>query len=433
MKRILFFVCLAAIACSCNKLSLPEDWKEVNAKALENASFKAVVGDIDPEQVWNVANGYGYTDTLIVTEVIKSQASPADFSANTKASGNTVVGIEADSYRLYEMGQTYAGFELALFGCSGDAEYTLGICYTNTSGVQIEQPLWSNFTCTTYKSMYEQFVTAVNNTVFSFYLEATKNVAGTPVTKKFYSECARNTENDLPHNLFDAQIIGMPPYFIHFEDGWGDHDYEEVTVKITDTYVIPNKVQPLDYDKGPWMLICEDYGSDCDNDFNDVVIVVKRPNATTVNLELVAAGAVRNNVVYVGSKKLGEVHELFGVSQETMVNTYNGTQSIGKTAEVPSYKTTLTVTKDWTMSSADMGGFRITSQGEEGASFDITKKGTAPYMIVLPANDFSWPVEQISIFEAYPKFESWAKDHTVNKDWYMYPVEGKVYKKSVTY
>jgi len=434
MKKILFFIAVATVVCSCNKLTLPDDWKEINAQALENQTFKATVGEIDPEQTWNLAQDLYYASEdfgLYQEETVTTQSFPYEIGLTGE--------IEDDHRQKASPADYYtatSGFYLYLTDCKGDADsYSIGIYYTTKDKKGNEEyhetVLWDNVKKSGFKaSDYKSWTSTdyKHNSSFGFFLKSKKAGEG---EHTYYSERSKNgTYEEITSKMYNAAGI----YWFFFDDGFASSgkNFRAITLKLTCAKVTGYLV-PLDYDKGPWMLVCEDYGSECDNDFNDVVMVVKRPNATTVNLELVAAGATRNNIVYLGSKKIGEVHELFGVPEGTMVNTYNGSQVIGKTTEVPIYSTTLTVTKDWTMSSADMGGFRITSMGEEGVSFDITKKGTAPYMIVIPANLFSWPVEQISIFEAYPQFEAWAKDKTVNPDWYMHPVEGKVYVKSTTY
>jgi len=448
MKKVFIFVCICAIACSCNKLTLPDNWKELNAKATENATLKAAIGEIDPEQTWNIAQNFGATDTLIITPLYDR----IDTAALVAAAGNGKIQLTDRSNPFISNGKDAAvigkitprgitvdgywassAFTVWLERLNGSATYTLGVYYLDVHGVRHEQVLYKEFNKLNFYltkvievqlpwniSLYQEL------SVFGFFLESTSG--GT--TKKFYTSRAMNGDNKDAHQKFSHDIDG---YRIYFEDGLGSSlNYDDVSIYVEDAMLYSIPIQPLDYDNGPWMLVCEDYGSECDNDFNDVVIVVNRPSATEINLELLAAGATRNDIIYLGNKKIGEVHELFGVPEGTMVNTYNGTTSIGSTKEVPYYSTAITVDKSWTMSSDDMGGFRITSNGEEGASFDITKKGTAPYMIVIPANAFYWPVELVPIYEAYPKFEAWAKDHTVNKDWYLYPVEGKVYKKTVT-
>ena len=53
-----------------------------------------------------------------------------------------------------------------------------------------------------------------------------------------------------------------------------------------------------------------------------------------------------------------------------------------------------------------------------------------PHGIVIPGK-WAWPTETTCIKDAYPKFVDWAKDITDAdaKDWYKYPVKGKVISK----
>jgi len=418
MKKVLFFVICAILSVSCSKLVLPENWKEINSKSLENTSFVEEIGDVDSEQTWNVAQDFGFVDTLILTPVTsKSTYTYNAQNGGTKAGIYPVTGSPADSY------VATSAFTVDLLGVDGNATYTIGVYYTNLIGVQKELNLWSNFTKDSFKHGYTPIL-PINisfykkGTVFGFYLEATQN----GVTKKYYSERSKNGEDDSPHNLFQPNILNMPPYLIHIEDGFGTHDYSDITIQITDAVLTSTQIKPLDYDKGPWMVICEDYGSECDNDFNDVVFIVRRPNATKIVFELVAAGATRKDKVYLTvngeTKLLGEVHNLFGVEDSIMVNTVKKDSIATKTIDID-------VPKEFTMSSENMGGFMVTSMDINGEIF-ANKKGIAPYMIVLPANEFNWPLEQVPIFEAYPKFANWAKDKKVDSDWYFYPDSTKI-------
>ena len=75
----------------------------------------------------------------------------------------------------------------------------------------------------------------------------------------------------------------------------------------------------------------------------------------------------------------------------------------------------------------------ISSEPNEGKSFlalniwsQMAQAGEPPYAIIVPG-DFDYPVERVSIINAYKKFINWAQDMNTDKDWYTYPEEGKVY------
>lgn len=444
-----FVVLFAAVAlCSCSRLSLPDNWKEINAESLENASFREKVGTIDPEQTWNVASDFSLTDSLIITPaydridtnlIRQSVTKSGDFHLTDRSNPLISNGTDAAVIgTVYPRGITVDGywatsaFTVWLERLGGNATYTLGVYYTDVHGVKHEQNLYTGFNKLNFyltKVIEVQLPWNISlykdHSVFGFYLEATSG----KTTKKFYTSRAMNGDNKDAHQMFSQDIDG---YRIYFEDGLDSNlKYNDVSIYVEDALLFAQPIKPLDYDNGPWMVICEDYGTECDNDFNDVVFVVNRPEATKIQLELLAAGAVRNNVIYLGDRNLGEVHQLFGVPEGVMVNTYNGSTQIGQTTEVPVYSTELTVAKEFTMSSSDMGGFRIVSNGVEGGAY-TSAKGTAPYMIVLPVADYQWPIEQVPIFDAYPKFINWSRNREVDKDWYLYPNKELLYKKTVT-
>ena len=53
--------------------------------------------------------------------------------------------------------------------------------------------------------------------------------------------------------------------------------------------------------------------------------------------------------------------------------------------------------------------------------------GDAPFAIIVPEN-FKYPLERVCINNAYLKFNNWAQNMTIDKDWYKVPVDDKVYE-----
>lgn len=432
MKKAIILISMAAALCSCSGLTLPDNWKETNKDSSENQNFLNEVGKVDGAHTWNVASTPIYADTMIFEPV---QGWTGTSSVSTKAGGHPVTGKEAQSYRASSQ------FTIELIGVDGDALYTLGLYYKNNLGVYVEKPIWKDFTKETYKvnhAMYIPVTTALlggfgyrERSVFGFYLISTQG----GVTKKYYSANSMNKDSDKAHNLFQCNFFGVSPYFIHFEDGFGAHDYKEISIEITDALVAPSNpccFQEVDCDNGPWMVICEDMGSECDNDFNDCVFLVHRADETHIVIEYCAAGATRPNEIYFNGKHLGEIHSLLGVEDYTkMINTTSEVLEYGVTdsSRVRMHHTLsdpIEVDESFTMSASNMGGFAISRDGMQGEMYVTANPGKAPYMMVVPA-DFYWCEENAPIFEAYPKFSNWAKDQTKDTDWYLYPVEDRCY------
>lgn len=431
MKKLVYLAAVAVL-CSCTALSLPDNWKEIDADAYENASFKEAAGSIDPEQTWNLAQDAYLVSGAEFTQVQGPVSTKSDAAIGLKVTNETekrAKAVAADYYRAS------SNFYVNLVDVDGEATYTLGIYYKTIDHVHHEQVLWSNFTKGAHFEAWYSFFYD-NASSFGFFLESTKNGE----THKYYSQRSKNGDyTQITNKIYDDDYfhLHLGPYYIFMEDGFGEYDFEDITISITCANVQPFEVKPLDYDCGPWMVICEDVGSEADNDFNDVVFSVSRPDATHIQLELLAAGATRLNVIYFGDQRIGEVHELFNVPDVTrMINTYQGTDGeIGKTVyELPPYKSDLiTVDRSFTMASDNMGGFRVTSNNEASVIYTSPdQKGHAPFMICTPATDFCWALEQISIFDAYPQFRTWVGDKTKATNWFDYPAEGKVYVRTVS-
>ena len=89
----------------------------------------------------------------------------------------------------------------------------------------------------------------------------------------------------------------------------------------------------------------------------------------------------------------------------------------------------ITVDENFSManfySSSSSKGFSVKSDSMDEVPFSLNYKGYAPYIICVPAvydtdQNFLWPAECVSIFDAYPQFAAWAEDHNTNTEWYKH-------------
>ena len=170
-----------------------------------------------------------------------------------------------------------------------------------------------------------------------------------------------------------------------------DFVYNDWIVKI-----IPGKGYS-DKVKEEGMIICEDLGTIGDFDFNDVVFYAKVWESGKTEIWLLAAGGTLNLTV-AGQ----EVHEAFGVSQSTMVNTEESTGK-GATKDpfyfVASNKYNSLIEIPIIVSTKNNAG-NITS-------YELSAKmGEAPQKICVPKG-FKWCKEYKSLSIAYPGFREW--------------------------
>lgn len=195
-----------------------------------------------------------------------------------------------------------------------------------------------------------------------------------------------------------------------------------------------------------WTYAWEDNtmeGNDhCDYDMNDCVIEVKEKDGDPSKLEitLVALGATRQ--LWLGfENKSGksyrdykpvfgdkELHEVLGVPSTTMVNTGNSTRTVAPITVVVDKPAGF----DFQTCSFVLGAkVKKEMQGlyeNDYYMLHVSTSGTDPHGIVIPGQ-WKWPTETTCIKDAYPDFNTWAKDHTQAKDWYKRPNESKVVNK----
>ena len=162
----------------------------------------------------------------------------------------------------------------------------------------------------------------------------------------------------------------------------------------------------------------EDLGSIGDFDFNDVVIRASSPSNGIGKLQLCAAGGTMRTTIYLNGTALGkdgktEVHELFGVSTNTMVNTQNRTEK--QYVDIGTYEGSNPATLDILVHVQD-----------KGKSCTISASNYSNYELPLsltisgsPTNGlWNWPYERQRIDNAFKDFSKWVENKDYNIDWY---------------
>lgn len=199
----------------------------------------------------------------------------------------------------------------------------------------------------------------------------------------------------IPGDMIDPSVAGM--YFVGFDyQANGKDENQQVALDgYFNDWII--KITPGIY-RDAFRIIAEDLGSTDDFDFNDVVFdVALRYDETVVTLQ--AAGGTLPLYIKVGDKSR-EVHELFGVTTSTMVNT-GGVSKAPVVFRLPAV--------------SDVKDVVIEVESQDAGLYSLKADcGKAPKKICVPAT-YQWTKERESIETAYPKFSDWVGDKEI--DW----------------
>lgn len=157
-----------------------------------------------------------------------------------------------------------------------------------------------------------------------------------------------------------------------------------------------------------------------DYDMNDVVIKAKRISDTKVEYSLVACGAYDNlQIMNINGNKINqntEVHKILGV-EGGYVNTVKG-------RVFPVVTETVTVDKNFSFTNESTQPYIIDLSTNK--TIKISRKGEDPHGIMIPY-DFKYPLETVCVKDAYTQFNSWGQNPIESTEWYLYPVENKVF------
>lgn len=227
--------------------------------------------------------------------------------------------------------------------------------------------------------------------------------------------CNRYLNKDQAHNFFacatsedpGAELINS--YVVGMEDFASDIDYACNDIMIAVHKSIeggyraewPLLVTP----KKPYTrIIAEDLtlSQGTDFDFNDIVLDVQL-TATGADCILQAAGATLP--IRINGEDRYEVHKLFGVATNVMVNTYwsEGNPSGEKKAPVT-----------FSINGSFKSAKDVKIEVKQGDSWiELFAERGEPACKIAVTTDFVWPYERQNIKERYPKFPDWVKDPTV--------------------
>lgn len=180
-----------------------------------------------------------------------------------------------------------------------------------------------------------------------------------------------------------------------------------------------------------WTLAYENGGTALDFDFNDVVLQVTPNTKThTATVYLMAAGAKRKTEIYYDGQNLGEIHQLFGVGKEVMVNTLNTNPDHDPVL--------LSANLSWpegTTMSEGRHKFWLRVYNEDGTHVDIHSnvylgpENDIPQALCV-AGEWHWPLETERVYNVYPVLTEWARNINDQAawNWYAQPDNNKTVK-----
>lgn len=220
----------------------------------------------------------------------------------------------------------------------------------------------------------------------------------------------------------------------------GDLDCNDVLFEVSadlDIY-IPSVVEPDlepfgEYDDClPWTLAFEDVYRNADYDFNDAVIKLSPDyEKETCAVTVMAVGTTAQMYLHYdgpeGDVCLGELHELLG--GENYINTKQ-TKAQTKFVKIDNVKWL----KTYNMMSDARRFYVEVKRGTCKDCSDILslpETGGQLPQAILVAGEWKWPMEGVSIKNAYPQFDKWAKDNTNTSWWKWY--QNSAYNNVVSY
>ena len=185
----------------------------------------------------------------------------------------------------------------------------------------------------------------------------------------------------------------------------------------------------------PYTMCFEDRPQDADYDMNDVVLRCIRyqgnAHPNRVYMSLIATGAFDRVVIkgiegtLVGGAELNdkEVHELFGVADETGNGRYVNTL-VDQAAPIAYPMAIYDI--DPSLSIPQFLSKIYIENKTTGWKISVPKKGEAPYVLIIPG-DFNYPRESQSIVNTYTNFRTWANKASQYGDWLDWFDENKIF------
>lgn len=220
---------------------------------------------------------------------------------------------------------------------------------------------------------------------------------------------------------FALSNIKGEKYIPEFTESTKNSNWNKDVIEEHPEYINPPSLEETNLQS--WTLAFENAGLGNDYDFNDVVLKVTPDTKNgKAEVKLLAAGAQRKTKVYFKDTLLGEIHDLFGVSTDTFVNTTSNTATT-KAITLP--------TIDWpnntTMEEQRMN-FSLKVYNDDGtldrefSMVDLLNDMKSPQALCV-AGDWKWPKERVDVYVAYPLIGKWGVNFNNQEyyNWYSQP------------
>ena len=264
-----------------------------------------------------------------------------------------------------------------------------------------------------------------------FMVRAKTDSEGSKKQGELYFDGRLNTKINAWPNFSSSKLGATDPRATWFKlnnrvlqlwESGTDTDFNDIILEIEGGVEDVDIIPEFEYNTYTFCFEDREIG---DYDLNDVVIKATRKSPTQVEYSIVACGAY--DKLYVRNINEGkitddaEIHSLFGVGQNTFINTESGAN----------YYEPITVTKtvDASFSFLNESTQPYLFDETTGKQVKLSKKGEDPHGIMIPYADFKYPLEKTCIKDAYTEFNNWGQNPVNSTNWYTKPVDGKVYSK----
>lgn len=210
-------------------------------------------------------------------------------------------------------------------------------------------------------------------------------------------------------------------YIPEFTDSTKNSNWNKDVIEKHPEYINPPSLEETNLQS--WTLAFENAGLDNDYDFNDVVLKVTPDTQNgKAEVKLLATGAQRKTEVWFNGTKLGEVHEKFGVSTHTFVNTTSNTATTNAVTLTP-----IEWPNNTTMEEQRMN-FSLKVYNDDGtldrkfSMNDLLNNKKSPQALCVAGN-WKWPKERINVYVAYPLIGKWGVNFNNPEfyNWYSQP------------
>lgn len=247
---------------------------------------------------------------------------------------------------------------------------------------------------------------------------------------------------------FPIEVVEGTDYVYSMEDLWphmGDYDMNDFVFKIhaiTKYVNSSNKVEKITFQLTPLASGSTKMVSaalQLDGVAEGAISVV-----STQDIARIDQGHTQANVIL-----FENVHALFGLSGHNIVNTFNNIEKVATSTYT--FEITFTTPVDQASVSVDkLNFYSIVGDVNSTDRHEIHLAGYQPsskvlktsvsykdennmvWALMLPTSSYSYPAENVKIFNAYPKFNDWAKSGGKEfTDWYLNPSDsaGLIYNR----